>query len=257
MREEHRWRLLLSAGRGFGIEDPAGGLISACVLTDYGPAEQPVLSTVGMLLVAERYARRGIGRRLMEYVVEESAGTPLTLHATPTGSPLYEQLGFLSTGRAATVKGRFAPAGLAPGPATRPAVAGDLPAILRLDTEVSGLDRTHLLTRLPAFADQLRVAEDDGDLIGYAALWPNSDSHVVGPLIARDTATAQALVASFATGTDRPLRSDIDVRHEELLAWLHRSGLETVAHNTVMTRGIPEPPGDPARRFAPLTLAAG
>ena len=43
-----------------------------------------------------------------------------------------------------------------------PATAEDLTAILRLDTEVFGLDRTHMITRLPAFADQLRVAEENG-----------------------------------------------------------------------------------------------
>ncbi|MRT44597.1 GNAT family N-acetyltransferase, partial [Xylella fastidiosa subsp. multiplex] len=83
---------------------------------------------------------------------------------------------------------------------------------------------TAVITRLPAFADRLRVAEENGRLIGYAAAWPNMDTHVVGPLIARDTETAKALVTSLAAHTDRPLRTDIDVRHEELLAWTKACG---------------------------------
>ncbi|MYR44628.1 GNAT family N-acetyltransferase [Streptomyces sp. SID5910] len=256
-REEHKWGFLLTAGKGYGIDDPAGGLVSVCTVTEYGPVERPSLAAIGMVLVAERHARQGVGRRLMRHVLSAQGTTPLTLHATPNGRPLYEELGFKGTGRAEMVRGRFTPGGPEPRIATRAATAEDLTAILRLDEEVFGADRTHILTRLPAFADQLRVAEEAGRLIGYAAAWPNMDTHVVGPLIARDTETAKALVTSLAARTDRPLRTDIDVRHEELLTWANERGLATVATNAVMTYGITELPGDRTRRFAPLTVAAG
>ncbi|MGW2722863.1 GNAT family N-acetyltransferase [Streptomyces sp. NPDC001492] len=256
-REEHKWGLLLTAGKGYGIDDPDGGLVSACVVTAYGPQDNPSLGAIGMVLVAERHARRGIGRHLMRHIVSAMGTTPLTLHATPNGRPLYEELGFKVTGRAEMMRGHFTPSGPEPEVVTRAATAEDLPAILRLDEEVFGADRTPVITRLPAFADRLHVAEEDGRLIGYAAAWPNMDTHVVGPLIARDTETAKALVASLAAHSDRPLRTDIDVRHEELLAWAKERGLESVASNAVMTYGITELPGDWTRRFAPLTVAAG
>ncbi|AVV41610.1 GNAT family N-acetyltransferase [Streptomyces sp. P3] len=256
-REEHKWGLLLSAGTGYGIDDPDGGLVSACVVTEYGPYGSPSFGAVGMVLVAERHARRGVGRRLMRHIVSLMGTTPLTLHATPNGRPLYEELGFKTTGRAEMLRGRFTPGITAPGGATRAATAEDLPSILRLDEEIFGADRTHVITRLPAFADQLRVAEKAGRIIGYAAAWPNMDTQVVGPLIALDTKTAQSLLVSLADRTDRPLRTDIDVRHEELLAWTKAQGLKSVAFNSVMTYGIPELPGDWRRRFAPLTVAAG
>jgi GNAT superfamily N-acetyltransferase len=256
-REEHKWSLLLTAGKGYGIDDPGGGLISTCVVTEYGSAQRPSLAAVGMVLVAARHARQGIGRRLMRHVLTAAGTTPLTLHATSNGRPLYEELGFKVTGRAEMLRGRFLPGGPEPRVATRAATAEDMPAILRLDEEVFGVDRTPVITRLPAFADRLRVAEEDGRLIGYAAAWPNEGTHVVGPLIARDTETAKALVASLAAHTDRPMRTDIDVRHEELLAWAKERGLASVAFNAVMTYGIPELPGDWTRRFAPLTVAAG
>ncbi|MFF5495847.1 GNAT family N-acetyltransferase [Streptomyces aquilus] len=256
-REEHKWGFLLAAGTGYGIDDPEGGLVSACVVTEYGPQERPDLGAIGMVLVAERHARQGIGRRLMRHVLAAMGSTPLTLHATPNGRPLYEELGFKATGRAEMVRGHFRTDGYRSTVATRAATGGDLSAILRLDEEVFGADRTHIVTRLPAFADQLRVAEENGRIIGYAAAWPNMDTHVVGPLVARDTETAKALLASLAAHTDRPLRTDIDVRHEELLAWAREHGLESVAFNAVMTYGIPELPGDWSRRFAPVTVAAG
>ncbi|GHB54797.1 acetyltransferase [Streptomyces umbrinus] len=256
-REEHKWGLLLTAGTGYGIDDPDGGLVTACVVTSYGPQDRPALAAIGMVLVAERHARQGVGRRLMRHVVAELGTTPVTLHATPYGRPLYEELGFKTTGRVEMVRGHFVPGGPEPEVATRAATAEDLTAILRLDEEVFGTDRTHMITRLPAFADQLRVAEENGRIIGYAAAWPNLDNHVVGPLIARDTETAKALIASLAAHVDGPLRTDIDVRHEELLAWVKARGLAPTSFNAVMTYGIAELPGDWTRRFAPLTVAAG
>ncbi|MBQ0885848.1 GNAT family N-acetyltransferase [Streptomyces sp. RM72] len=256
-REEHKWGFLLTAGKAYGIDDPGGGLVAACTVTAYGPQERPALAAIGMVLVAERHARQGVGRRLVRHVVSGLGTVPLTLHATPYGRPLYEELGFKVTGGAEMVRGRFVPGGPEPKAVTRAATAEDLTAILRLDEEVFGADRTHIVTRLPAFADQLRVAEEDGRITGYAAAWPNMDTHVVGPLIARDTETAKALIASLAARTDRPLRTDIDVRHEELLAWVKERGLSAIAPNAVMTYGITELPGDWSRRFAPLTVAAG
>ncbi|AIJ14689.1 GNAT family N-acetyltransferase [Streptomyces lividans] len=256
-REEHKWGFLLTAGKGYGIDDPGGGLVAACTVTEYGPQERPSLAAIGMVLVAERHARQGVGRRLMRHIVSELGTLPLTLHATPFGRPLYEELGFKVTGGAEMVRGRFVPGGTEPKTVTRAATAEDLAAVLRLDEEVFGADRTPIVTRLPAFADQLRVAEEGGRIIGYAAAWPNMDTHVVGPLIARDTETAKALIGSLAARTDRPLRTDIDVRHEELLAWVKERGLAGIAPNAVMTYGITELPGDWTRRFAPLTVAAG
>ncbi len=57
-REEHKWGLLLSAGKGYGIDDPDGGLVTACVITEYGPYGSPSLGAIGMVLVAERHSRQ-------------------------------------------------------------------------------------------------------------------------------------------------------------------------------------------------------
>ncbi|WP_369145332.1 GNAT family N-acetyltransferase [Streptomyces sp. R44] len=253
-REEHKWGLLLAAGTGYGIDDPYGPGLAACsVVTSYGPG----LAAIGMVLVAERYARQGMGRRLMQHVLAEAGDTPLTLYATANGQPLYEQLGFTETSRSEMVRGQFAFTAPAPDIPVRPATAEDLPAVLRLDHEVFGLDRTHLLARLPAFADHLRVAEEDGEITGFAAAWPNMDTHVIGPLIARDPGTAKALIASLAAATDRPLRTDIDVRHTSLLSWAKENGIDTITTTSVMIRSLPDLPGDWRRRFAPLTVAAG
>lgn len=254
-RDEHRWGLLLAAGTGYGVDDPDGkGLMAGCVVTSYGTG----LAAIGMVLVAERYARQGIARQLMHHVIAESGNIPLSLYATAAGQPLYEQLGFSVVGHSQRVAGFFRPTdGRPPAVTVRPATAKDLRAMVLLDADVFGADRTHVLARLPAYADHIRVAEDGGRLIGYAAVWPSDGAHAIGPLVARDTATAEALVASLAGATDLPLRTDIDARHTELLDWFEEHGLRPGSTTAVMTHGAADVPGDWTRRYAPLTVAMG
>ncbi|RYJ30373.1 histone acetyltransferase HPA2 [Streptomyces sp. L-9-10] len=257
-REEHKWGLLLAASTAYGIDDPTGdGLAAVCVVTSYGPTDRPELAAIGMMLVAGRHARQGLGRRLMNHALHEAGDTPLTLYATPLGRPLYEKLGFTDIGEVETLLGHLRSPEHPPRVATRPAAAGDLPALVRLDTEVFGADRTHLIARLPAFADRLRVAEEGSTLIGYAAVWPTPAADVIGPLIARDTETAKALISSLADGSERPVRTVIDLRHKELLNWLKDHDLKPVTLTTLMTYGGRDLPGDRSRRFAPLNMATG
>ncbi|MGW0854593.1 GNAT family N-acetyltransferase [Streptomyces sp. NPDC002690] len=262
-RDEHRWGLLLAAGTGYGIDDPTGkGLAAACVVTSYGPTH----AALGMMLVAQRFARQGAGRRLLVHVLAAHDETPLTLFATDQGRPLYEELGFAVVGSVERLVGRFLEdvRAEADGGAddssvttTRRAAARDLPAVMALDASVFGSERTQMLARLPAFSDHFRVAERAGELVGFAALWPSDGSHVIGPLIAPDTDTAKALVASLASDTELTLRAEIDIRHTELRRWLTEHGLTAVSNTTLMAKGCPDVPGDWSRRFAPLTVATG
>ncbi|MFD6422446.1 GNAT family N-acetyltransferase [Streptomyces sp. NPDC060198] len=260
-RDEHRWSLLLGAGTGYGIDDPTGkGLAAACVVTSYGHTH----AALGMMLVAERYARQGAGRRLLVHVLSAHGETPLTLFATDQGRPLYEKLGFAVVGSVERLVGRLvldvrAEAGGADDSSatTRRATARDLPAIVALDASVFGSERTQMLARLPAFSDHFRVAERADEVVGFAALWPSDGSHVIGPLIAPDTGTAKALVASLASDTELTMRVEVDTRHTELRRWLTEHGLTAVSSTALMARGCPDVPGDWSRRFAPLTVATG
>ncbi|WP_328720601.1 GNAT family N-acetyltransferase [Streptomyces sp. NBC_00247] len=260
-RDEHRWGLLLAAGTGYGIDDPTGkGLAAACVVTSYGPTH----AALGMMLVAERFARQGAGRRLLVHVLAAHGDTPMTLFATDQGRPLYEKLGFAVVGSVERLVGRFledvraeAEGADDASATTRRATARDLPAVMALDAPVFGGERTQVLARLPAFSDHFRVAERAGELVGFAALWPSDGSHVVGPLIALDTETAKALVASLASVTELTLRVEVDARHTELRRWLAEHGLTSVSSTALMAKGCPDVPGDWSRRFAPLTVATG
>jgi GNAT superfamily N-acetyltransferase len=263
--EQAKWSLLLAASEVFGVDAPDGrGLAGAVVLTRWAAD----YASVGMMLVAARYERRGLGKALMEHLLCAAGDdATVTLFATDMGRPLYEKLGFAAVRRNVSFAGRFRPS---PDPGSsqqrgtsgtvRAATEADLPAILALDRAAFGGDRGQVLTRLPAFADQLAVLEAGGPagqgIAGYAAAWRNTPaSTVIGPLVAPDGAAAKGLVAALAAKTSMPVRLDLDPDRPELPGWAHARGLEPVGRNVVMARGGPAARGIPGQLFAPISVA--
>ncbi|MEV1290260.1 GNAT family N-acetyltransferase [Micromonospora sp. NPDC049679] len=252
-REEHKWRLLLDIGTGYGIEDDAGDLVGSAIVTRYGHD----VAVISMVLVASRCARQGIGRRLMTHALRHAGTASVQLHATTYGRPLYEKLGFRAVGATVTHLGVFRPAAGDPTvDVSRPALDTDLPAILATDAAAFGADRTQLITRLPAIARQLRVIERDGRITGYAGAWPSVDNVVIGPVIAADMGDAQALIAELATGVDGPVRLDLDARHEALSSWAALRGVAPATRVSAMAYGAPLR-GQRERLYIPVMQALG
>ena len=248
--ERRKWALLFDVGEVYGIRDPDGGLAGTVTLTRYGPE----LAIVGMMLVASRFGRRGLGRRLMTHVLVQAGDATLFLYATPFGRPLYEQLGFRAIGEVTTSVGRFtgAPAG-----GTRPADERDRDAILALDAAATGVDRTELLDRYFRLAVQLRVLERDGAVCGFAAAAPNVDNVVVGPLVAPDADAARALIADVASVIDAPVRLDLDHRYDGLREWAQERGVAPRVDASLMVHGDRDLPGARERLVLPVMQALG
>ena len=253
--ERAKWALLLDVSEVFGVDAPDGGLAGAVVLTRYGSR----LASVGMMLVAARHGRRGLGRALMEHLLAEAGDATVTLVATDLGKPLYDKLGFRTIRRNAIFFGRFQADTATRDNSmmrTRPAdAAADMPAILAIDKAAFGADRSHLLTRLPTFAAQLRVLETDGRVSGFAAAWRNDATTVAGPVVAPDGAAARLLITDLATQVRGPIRLDLDPERPELPDWAVRRGLDPAGLGTVMAYGDQDPPGDPGRLFTPISVA--
>jgi GNAT superfamily N-acetyltransferase len=273
--EKAKWSLLLEVSEVFGIDAPDGGdgaggagggdgaLAGAVVLTRYGAD----LASVGMMLVAARYGRLGLGRALMEHLLAEAGDTTVTLFATDLGKPLYDKLGFRTIRRSAAFTGPFRPDRFLAEPAvtaatadnskmrTRPAAAADMASIIDVDKAAFGADRSRLLRRLPAFAGQLLVLETGRGVTGFAAAWQNHTSTVIGPVVAPDGAAARRLIGDLAAGIHGQVRLDLDPDRPELPAWAVRHGLQPAGLNAVMAHGDRPPPGDPARLFTPISIA--
>jgi predicted N-acetyltransferase YhbS len=254
--ERSKWSLLLAASEAFGVDAPDGrGLAGAVVLTRWGPD----LASVGMMLVAARYGRRGLGRGLMEHVIAAAGEATVTLFATDLGRPLYEKLGFLPVRRSVSFVGTFRPAPAAAAGCARAATAADLPAILAVDRAAFGADRGQIVSRLPGFADRIAVLNTDRpqhSISGYAAAWRNTPSStVIGPLVAPDAQAAERLITDLAAHAHGTIRLDLDPDRQGLPAWAHRHGLEPVGRTLVMARGDLPGRGIPDRLFTPISVA--
>jgi GNAT superfamily N-acetyltransferase len=270
--EEAKWALLVEETEAFGVDAPDGGLAGAVVLARYGPD----LASVGMMLVAGRYARRGLGQALMTHLLAEAGNATVTLFATDAGKPLYSKLGFRAVrtnasfvggfrqvaGRPAAgpARGEAGPARGAAGPAggaggSRPATDADMRAILRFDKTAFGADRGYLLRRLPAFAERMRVLETAGGITGYASAWRNGHIAVIGPVVAASAADARRLITDLAAEVRGPVRLDLDPDRPELPEWALNRGLEPVSRTTVMAHGAWPRRGDHGRLFTPISVA--
>jgi predicted N-acetyltransferase YhbS len=278
--EPRKWRLLFEVGEVYGIRDPAGALAGTVTVTAYGGG----LAAVGMMLVAARYNRQGLGRALMTHALARTAGTVTMLFATGPGRPLYERMGFRPADVSARYIGPVTPAATAPaagGPAAgapasglRPATPADWPAIAELDRRAFGADRrAAVLDRLPGLAERLLVlsgpagtgspaarndtAESTAPAIrAYGAARPHLGHLLIGPVVADTPAGATALIAALAAGDARPARIEIPGQHPGLARWAAAAGLELQSRTTVMVHGG-DRPGQPGQVYAPFDVAMG
>lgn len=268
--EPDKWQLLFEVGEVFGIRDPAAGLAGAVALTRYGPD----LAAIGMMLVAERHGRRGLGRALMTHLLSQAGGAVTCLFATDFGRPLYERLGFRPAYQSDRYIGPLAPGvaggGSVPVP-VRPATPADLTAIAGLDREAFGADRRGILARLPQLSERFLVAVGPpgaaapiagrggpaGRAIrGFAASFVLNGLLLAGPVVADDLDVATALLSGLAAGSGRPLRIEVASTHPGLARWAAARGLTARSQTTFMTHGGTLP-GRRGQVFGPLNVAMG
>lgn len=249
--EQSKWRLMFAVSEPFGVDDPAGGLAGAVVLTRYGPT----LAAVGMMLVATRHGRNGLGGRLMAHALSLAGDAVVYLTATDYGRPLYERFGFRATDSSVTYRGRLTPSPpLAAARPPRRVRAGDVAGLQAADTVVFGADRGRVLRELAGFADEFRMLGSPAG--GYGAAWAKDGTRVIGPLVAPDVVSAAELMAALAAGWAGPVRLDVLGRHADLSAWALAAGLTAAGQTALMVRGG-SLPGDRARLYCPVTVAIG
>lgn len=254
-RARRKWSFLLTVGEGFGLRDGDDGdgdgrdLAGSVILSRFGPR----LAWIGMMLVAGKWNRRGLGRILLRHAMDNAAADTIALHATAEGLPLYSTLGFRVTGPVHTHRGHFVGRRGESGRA-RPLTGADLDAVRALDAEVTGVDRGDLLAGYLRFAGHMRVLATDGAITGYAGSWRDGDTVVIGPVLAADLTDATDLIATVASTVDGEVR--LDTEHTALAAWATRHGIVPWFETACMVHGE-DLPGDRSRLFTPVMQALG
>ena len=227
---------LLALGAGIVAADAKGHTVGGGLRWSFGRD----VGTIGLVLVAPDQQGRGIGRALMKALIADSEPRTLMLNATAEGLPLYEKLGFVSTGFVRQHQGRLAEAPVFP-PAVdvplRRAISSDHAALCALDAAVFGADRSALIGRLLATGDAWLV-DRAGQPAGFAVLRAFGRGMIIGPVVASSEDEAIALVAAAAKAAPPGvLRVDIPANAEGLAAWLTAAGLPAIDTVTVMLRG--------------------
>jgi GNAT superfamily N-acetyltransferase len=262
IRWPHRdddWRFAAAAGHGFVVRE-GRTVVGTALCWPWGERG----ATLGLVIVAADQQGRGIGRMLMERLLEALGPRMTVLHATEAGQPLYEKLGFRKIGLLHQYQGDSARAPIVeppPGERLRALEPGDTPRVIELASRASGLDRTALMPPLLDVADGVALVRGD-TVLGFALLRPFGRGHVIGPVAvaAHDglqMQRAQALISNrLAANPDAFTRIDTPAEHG-LGPWLEAIGLARVDTIPKMSRNG-EPEHDPdVLQFAIVNQALG
>jgi predicted N-acetyltransferase YhbS len=197
--------------------------------------ERSPIRGVGPITVAPEGQNRGVGRRLMQAVLERGEDAPgirLLQDAFHMRSlALYESLGFDVKEPVAVVTGkpRREPVSDVE---VRPLQEDDLPACEELCTRVHGYERTNeLRDARQAFAPF--VALRGGRVVAYAtavSFWPMNHG------VAETDDDMQALLLGAAAAVEEPLAFLVPLR-SELFRWCLEEGLRLVKPMNLMALG--------------------
>ena len=194
------------------------------------------IRAVGPITVEPSSQGAGVGRRLMEAVLERgrgAAGVRLVQDAFNTGSvALYASLGF--EGKEPLLLMRGTPRSEAvPGAVVRPLTDADVSACATLCTSVHGVERSsELRDALQLFTPF--VLEREGRVTGYlsaATFWLANHG------VAETEEDMRALILGAAAMSPEPVSFLLPVRQASLFRWCLGEGLRVVKPMVLMAMG--------------------
>jgi GNAT superfamily N-acetyltransferase len=213
---------------------------------------------IGVMLVDEKYRKRGYGSALLSRLVQAADEMELEwvgLDATDMGEPLYRKRGFRPVG--GVDRWRLQK------PHRPIAIAGirefdsnyDEETVRKLDWAASGMERRELLHHL--YQDARRnegsfIVCDQNGLLGFGCARPRRNGPQIGPVVAASPDIAAAIVSALLERTNPSEQSPvlIDVpRGSGIGSWLIGQGFEVTRRLTRMARGYTEG-GNPKLLFA-------
>jgi GNAT superfamily N-acetyltransferase len=197
--------------------------------------ERDQIAGVGPISVDPRAQASGVGRMLMEAVIERgrrSAGVRLLQDAhNPVSLSLYAALGFEVKEPVALMAGRLSANGDR-ATAVRPLQQEDIAACAALCRGVHEFDRSAALRDSLAFSPL--VAEREGRLVAYASSltsWPLAHG------VAATESDMRALVAGGAATLDAPVSFLVPMRLGGFYRWCLERGMRTLKTMNLMALG--------------------
>ncbi|NGO50812.1 GNAT family N-acetyltransferase [Allomesorhizobium camelthorni] len=223
------WAMVLALSAGI-VALEGDRVVGTTLVTRYGRE----VATINMVIVDAAMRGHGIGRRLMDCALQASEGRDCRLTATQDGLPLYEKLGFRSSGEILQHQGTLRQAAVAPADVDW-ATVEDIAAIAKLDQAAIGADRGALIALLSEHG-RLAVLQHQGRPSGFAAVRAFGRGEVVGPVVAATADEARILISFlFAARSGAFLRLDTPYA-SGLAPWLAAQGLAHVGGGIAMRR---------------------
>ena len=234
----------VSSDRSSSLESESGRRILGSNCLD----QRSIIHGVGPITVDPDTQNKGVGRKLMEAVLERSrqrgaAGVRLVQAAFHNRSlSLYASLGFDVREPLAVMQGRTRQLSI-PGCTVRPATVSDLPACNALSHRVHGFDRSTELAQAIQRGSAV-VTERGGHITAYA-------SHLAffGHATAESNPDLQALICSVDSFGGPGIL--VPSRNTELFRWCLSNGLRVVEPMTLMSMGLYN---QPTGAFLPSVL---
>jgi GNAT superfamily N-acetyltransferase len=244
------WAMLQRCAEGFVAEQDGKviGTAFAC--------HQGAFSTIGLVIVSAACQGQGIGRQLMNRVLEATGPRTALLNATVEGAWLYSRMGFSTLGQVEQWQGP-APVLAVADERCRTLTPADTPRLVALATAGSGLDRQILLDDLLPRVVHGVGLDQGGHLHAFALLRPFGRGLGLGPVIAQNVDQAKALIQTLLhTVPGQFVRVDIPSGCG-LAPWLEQQGLAHVDTVTQMTTGPIPQPQEGVYQFGLISQAVG
>jgi hypothetical protein len=220
-------------------------------------------ATLGLVIVRKDCRGEGLGKQLMQQLLEPLGQRSVLLHATAAGLPLYQKLGFRTVGEISQHQGevRACPAvELPPGTQLGPAVPADLEALVALDARGAGMPRGEAMEQLLKLGEAVVLRRDDRP-VGFAVRRPFGRGLVVGPVAADSLAEAKALIGHWLRVSvqehGKPfVRLDVHAG-SGLEDWLAGLNLRHVGGGVAMVRGARPQRGHETGGWALISQSLG
>jgi GNAT superfamily N-acetyltransferase len=237
------WRCFLeSSPQGCFAAEVDGKVVGTAATIVY----EQRFAWIGMVLVDPEFRGRGIGTRLLEKTIEhfDSIGIrTMKLDATPAGRPIYQKLGFNDEYEIE----RWLLKRPVPQAPPAPGLHSVSDAVLQLDREIFGADRSSLLRSLASENPDFAMATGrNGEIAGYSFGRRGTLADHLGPWMARDEETAAELLDKFLGRSSREtVFVDVLQNRRFVSRMLLARGFRVSRPLTRMVRGPNPYPGHP------------
>jgi predicted GNAT family N-acyltransferase/molybdopterin-binding protein len=249
------WKMVHNLGTGFVAEfddQPIGTVLC------WNHGEK--YASLGMVIVSPEKQGNGIGRKLMNQILEEIGDQKnVLLFATPSGQPLYESFGFKASGKVyqhqAIVEKNIS---VEPSPQGTPRLITqeDHAKIAKLAETACGLARATTLNEVLKSAAGI-VMETQDEITGFALIRKFGRGYAIGPVIASSQEQAKIMIRSLINEhVNEFVRIDIP-ESSELTSWLAEIGLPKVDTVVEMVRGEIPQRDKKMRQYALISQALG